>query len=148
MSPFRRQYKREPFQFWAHGEWQNGQIQTEVAFNVPKTKRLVIENISAHLICPVGQEIMLTQIRTSVNKVLAWHNVFIPKTAVLSPPLAGLPISNYSGGQQVRLYADPGTPVIILVSKNSNTIPAVPGGGTEVYISGYLLPVQSPSLAP
>ena len=139
--------KRVPFQFTAHAEWENGKLQTEVTFAVPNNKLLVIENVSASLHCPVGQEITHTQIRTSVKGIVAWHNVFIPKTTVFND--GGSPLTNvYSGGQRLRLYADPGTRVFILVGKNSSQIPDILGGGTDVYISGYLLPVKSPSLGP
>ena len=140
-------FKRDPFQFTAHAEWQNGSLQTEVTLHVPNNKLLVIEHVSASLHCPVGQEITHTQVRTSVKSVLAWHNVFIPKTTVFND--GGSPPTNvYSGGQGLRLYADPGTTVVILVGKNSSQIPDILGGGTDVYISGYLLPLKSPNVGP
>lgn len=135
-------FKREPFQFTARVDWQDGKLQTDVAFDVPKGKRLVIENISATLETPMGQEITATQVRTVVNNVIAWHSVFVPKTATFENKL-----NVYSGGQQVRIYADPETTVNVLVSKNSSQC-TFPCGTTLVCISGYLLPVKSPSLAP
>ena len=47
MSPANNVFKREPFQFTTRADWQDGKLQTEVPFDVPKNKRLVIENISA-----------------------------------------------------------------------------------------------------
>lgn len=142
MSPRINIFKREPFQFTARADWEDGKLQTDVAFDVPKGKRLVIENISATLETPIGQEITSTQVRTVVNNVVAWHSVYIPKTATFENKL-----NVYSGGQRVRIYADPETTVNILVSKNNSQC-TFPCGTTLVCISGYLLLAESPSLAP
>jgi hypothetical protein len=142
MTPPRAQpFMRIPFQFTARADWEDGKLQTEVAFNVPH-KRLVIENISATLECPIDQEITSTSVRTIVNNVVAWHSLFVPKTGIFENKL-----QVYSGGQQVRVYADPETKVIVLVSKNTPKC-VHPCGTTLVFISGYLLPVNSLSLAP
>ena len=135
-------FTREPFQFTARADWQDGKLQTDVEFEVPNDKRLVIENISATHESPIGQEITSTQVRTIVNNVVAWHSVYVPKTATFENKL-----NVYSGGQRVRVYADPGTKVNVLVHKNISQCPAH-CGTTSVFISGYLLPAQSPSLAP
>lgn len=135
--------KRDPFQFTARADWQDGQLQTDVEFKVPKNKRLVIENISASHEAPIDQEITSTQVRTIVNNVVAWHSVFIPKTATFESKL-----NVYSGGQRVRVYADPGTTVNVLVHKNSSQCPPLSCGTTMVFISGYLLSSKSRSLAP
>lgn len=142
MGPRINVFKREPFQFTARADWQDGKLQTDVAFDVPRDKRLIIENISATLECPIGQEITSTQVRTIVNNVVAWHSVFVPKTATFENKL-----NVYSGGQRVRIYADPETTVNILVSRNNSQC-TFPCGTTLVFISGYLLPAESPSLAP
>lgn len=142
MGPRINVLKREPFQFTARAEWQDGKLQTDVAFDVPGGKRLVIENISATLETQIGQEITSTQVKTVVNNVVAWHSVFIPKTATFENKF-----NVYSGGQRVRIYADPETTVNVLVSRNNSQC-AFPCGTTLVFISGYLLPVESPSLAP
>ena len=133
---------REPFHFTARADFVDGLLGTDVAFDVPSDKRLIIENVSATLETPIEQEITATQVRTVVNCVIAWHSVFVPKRATLEDKL-----NVYSGGQQVRVYADPGTTVHVLVNKNAGSCP-FPCGTTLVFISGYLLPVNSPSLAP
>jgi hypothetical protein len=142
MRPTSNEFERDPFQFTARADWEDGKLQTEVVFDVPKDKRLVIENISADIECPIGQEIISTQVKTIVNNVEAWHAVFVPKTATFENKLG-----TYSGGQRVRVYADPGTEVAVLVHKNSSQC-LPPCGTTLVYISGYLLAAKSPSLAP
>jgi len=134
-------FKREPFQFTARADWQDGRLGTDVAFEVPKDKRLVIENISATLETPIGQEITATQVRTIVNNVVAWHSVVVPITTTFENKL-----NVYSGGQRVRVYADPGTTVNVLVRKNSSQC-QYPCGTTQVFISGYLLPAKSPRLS-
>jgi hypothetical protein len=135
-------FPREPFQFTARADFLDGSLGTDVPFDVPSDKRLVIENVSATLETPINQEITATQVRTILKGVIAWHSVFVPKTATFEDK-----INIYSGGQQVRVYADPGTTVHILVNKNASSCP-FPCGTTLVFISGYLLPVESPSLAP
>jgi hypothetical protein len=142
MRSTRKGFAREPFQFTARADWEDGKLQTEVAFDVPKSKRLVIENVSATLECPVAQDITSTQIRTSVANVVAWHSLFVPRTATFENTF-----NLYCGGQRVRVYADAGTTVAVLVHRNANQCTA-PCGTTMVFISGYLLSVQSPSLAP
>lgn len=135
--------KRNPFQFTARADWEDGLLQTDVELKVPKNKRLVIENISATHEAPIDQEITSTQVRTIVNDVVAWHSVFIPKIATFENKL-----NVYSGGQRVRVYADPGTTVNVLVHKNSSQCPPISCGTTMVCISGYLLSPKSRSLAP
>ena len=142
MTPTSGMAKRKPFQFKAQADWEDGKLQTEVAFAVPAGKRLVIENISATLESPIGQDITATQVKTVVNNVEAWHSVFVPKTGIFNNAL-----NLYCGGQRVRVYADPGTTVTVLVHKNSSQCQP-PCGMTLVFISGYLLPANSPSLAP
>lgn len=134
--------KRDPFQFSARADWQKGKLGTDVEFKIPKNKRLVIENISAHHEAPIKQEVTSTSVRTIVKNVVAWHSVFVPQTGTFEKRL-----NVYSGGQRVRVYADPGTAVHVLVNKNSSLCPAH-CGSTQVYISGYLLSVNNRSLAP
>lgn len=143
----KQEFKREPFQFTARAMWEEGKEVTDVPFDVPLDSRLVIENISATIECPIEEEIMTTQVRTSVNNVVAWHSVYVPKTAAAAVPNERFNL--YCGGQQVRLYADPGTTVNVLVHKNGGYCQTPPHCGTTlVFISGYLLPVESPRLAP
>jgi hypothetical protein len=141
MSPIASAAARQPFQFTARADWQNGLLQTDVSFVVPPKKRLVIENVSATLECPFGQDVTATQVRTVVSGVVSWHSVFVPRTGVFEN------LNVYCGGQRVRLYADPGTTVNVLVHKNSSQC-AAPCGTTLVFLSGYLLPATSHSLAP
>ena len=135
-------FTRVPFQFTARADWQDGRLQTEVTFAVPNGKRLVIENVSGTHECPIGQDVTSTQVRTEVNNVVAWHAVFVPKTGTFENRL-----NLYSGGQRVRLYADPATTVTVLVHRNNSQC-AAPCGTTIVCLSGYLLPSNSTSLAP
>ncbi len=133
-------FKCGPFQFTARADWEDGKLQTVVPFDLPKEMRLIIENISATLECPIEQEITSTQVRTDVNGEIAWHAVSVPKTGTFENKL-----NLYSGGQRVRVYADPGTTVTVFVHRNSDQSQA-PCGKTLVCISGYLLPAEMPSL--
>lgn len=135
-------FQQTPFQFTARADWEDGKLQTDVQFNVPIDKVLVIENISATIECPIGQEITSTQVKTTVNNIEAWHSVFIPKTATFENKL-----NVYSGGQRVIIYADPGTTINVLVHKNiSQCTP--PCGTTLVFISGYLRRTNLPVIEP
>jgi hypothetical protein len=150
MSPSSNDYKRIPFQCTVNKQWEDNKLQTEANFMVPKDSRLVIENISARIECPIDQEIIYITIGARVfNKAtgqpeVVGHSIYVPKTGSTKDGVA-----TYSGGQQVRIYADPGTTVDIVVTKNSMHCPTLPPSiVTIVSISGYLLPPDSPSLAP
>jgi hypothetical protein len=136
-------FVRKPFQYTARADFADGLLQTKTEFRVPRRKLLVIENISATLEAPIDQQITSTQVRTVVNRVICWHSIFVPKAGTFEDKL-----NIYCGGQQVRIYADPNTQVAVLVHRNQASCPTSSCGTTLVFISGYLLPSDSPSLAP
>jgi len=139
MSPANDNFKREPFQFTLRKRWEDGKLQLEESFNVPANMRLVIENISGMIECHIEQELHGVDVKTRVNSVDAWHSVYVPRIGTKDN------LSIYSGGQQTRVYADPGTTVTVLVHRDvsSGSI-----GINMVFLSGYLLSDQSPTPAP
>jgi hypothetical protein len=110
-------------------------------YTVPAGKRLVIEYASMSACMLPGQTATLT-VSTEVGSTLVHHLVNV------TPPAAGpgtgaigcnLPAASSvtAVGQQVRLYADPGTTVTVEGDRNSNT-----GAANFVFsISGYLVDV-------
>lgn len=134
---------RTPFQFRATPAFQNTSFTISATFNVPKNQRLVIENISAHISIPLGQELSGgLQVSTVVNEVQGFHFIFVPETG------ASGDFDDFNGGQQVRIYADPGTTVNIIAGKNDFTCPNNLCGTLDVTISGYLLSPNSPDIGP
>jgi hypothetical protein len=134
---------REPFQFFGAEDFVTGSLASQDQFDVPSGKRLVIEHVSANLEFPIDQELTSTVVNTTVNEVEVPHQFAIPFASTFEDRLRV-----HTGGQQVRLYADPGTTVIVLANRNSDSCPQTPCGSMRIFISGYLLPVDSPSLAP
>jgi hypothetical protein len=97
---------------------------------VPAGKRLVLEYVSLLARLPAGQ-VVAFDIETTVNDAPVVHRL------PFSPPAIDMfnTGSQTSIGQQVRLYADPGTTFSI----NANRAPSA-GGATFIFsISGYLV---------
>ena len=108
---------------------------------VPAGKELVIEYASLDGCILPGQSVELS-VSTEIGGAFVRHAVNI------APPAAGpgvgviaCSIPNASSitavGQQIRLYADPGTPVLVEGDRNSNTGLA----SFSFSISGYLVDV-------
>lgn len=109
-------------------------------YTVPAGKRLVIEYASMSACMLQGQSATLT-IFTTVNSGFVGHLVNVAPAAGPGTPNIGCNSPAASSitavGQQVRLYADPGTTVGVEGLRNSNT-------GTVDFsfsISGYLVDV-------
>ena len=127
-------FPREPFQFTVRVDSVQGSRTASAEFQVPDYKRLVIENVSANIELPLAQEITATQVLTTASGERNHHFVFVPKQGVFDPDVDnGSPgihvdipdnsLNIYTGGQQVRLYADPGTSVATGVTRNDATCP-------------------------
>lgn len=97
---------------------------------VPAGKRLVIEYMSMLADIPAGQ-VALWQVRTTVG---GQHVHFLPQSAPAVAGFIGSP-GVAAVSQQVRLYADPGSVLILSFTRN--------GTGTQAHfdatISGYLV---------
>jgi hypothetical protein len=89
---------------------------------------LVIDTISCYLVLPVGQR-PLQLILVFDTSWVAW----IPLTLTGS----ATPSSYFSGVERVQLYANPGTVVTMLFTRNATS----GAGHDECAISGHYVPV-------
>jgi hypothetical protein len=107
-------------------------------FHVPEGKIFVIETVSGTLLIPPSSEA-----RFSVGIFARENhpgpidiNVRLSKAIFLQTTQA------FSGTENIRLYAEPGTDVYVGYEQTDT-------GGQMVYtVSGYLVPSDSPSLSP
>jgi hypothetical protein len=138
----RSEWPREPFQLAAEQEWAEGTLSAGVTFDVPSDRRLVIEQVSASHTVAIGQHLTRTFVVTTIGDRTTTHAVFVPRTGTTEGVL-----NVYNGGQHLRLYADPGTRVELGAARNDTNCP-FPCGSMSMSVSGYLIPADSPSLAP
>jgi hypothetical protein len=120
---------QEPFQKNFRMAFDPGQLGTSATFTVPNRKRLVLEYVSGNFATENGM-IVIFSVTTTVAQVTADHRV------VLDPQGAagGLPAS-FTGAQELRLYADPGTTVTLYSGRQQGGT-----GGGSAAVSGYLVP--------
>jgi hypothetical protein len=93
---------------------------------VPAGKRLVIEYVTVNGFFEVGSA-MVALITTTVGGITAQHQLVVTQQGVLAGSLV------FAAAQPLRLYADPGTNVLGIVSRD----PITAGGGAGMTISGY-----------
>jgi len=110
-------------------------------YTVPAGKRLVIEYASMRVCILPGQSATLS-IATQVGDQAVFHylNVTPPAAAPGTVAIgcnAGTPSSEVAVGQQVKIYADAGTGVVLTGSRNST----VGTASFQFSISGYLVDV-------
>ena len=98
------------------------------SFIVPVDKRLVIEYVSASIFKDGDGDIAMFDVKTTVNDATVSH--FIPPTPLGA---AGGYAKSYAANQSLRIYADPGTTVILTVGN-----PLSSRAGMHVSVSGYL----------
>ncbi len=110
-------------------------------YTVPAGKRLVIEYASMNVCVLPGQSATLS-IATTVGGQSVFH--YLNGTPPAAGPgtasigcNSGLPSSEVATGQQVKIYADPGTFVVLTGSRNST----VGSANFQFSISGYLVDV-------
>jgi hypothetical protein len=125
--------EREPFQYRTYIVFESGN--EEHSFQVDSDKRAVIEHASASAILTPPLGLMQVILRTTVSEYSASHYL------VVHQGIDNQQSKTYSASQQMRLYADPGTEIIM------NVISPIGGGSDEsegvwVSISGYYETVQ------
>ena len=98
-------------------------------FKVPGGKRLVIEYVSGRIPVGLGQQLESLNLLTEVNNAQAFHYF----TPILTSRVTQ---SIFTVTQQTRIYADPGTVVIMFTQGAAVTATA------RLTISGYLVDVQ------
>jgi hypothetical protein len=141
-----RSYPRKMVRLRSSGTLNAGASRSsEVLTTVPANKVLVIETISANIRIP--EAVPLPQV---ARLALVTGSAFPPNTG---SPLIDLPITrmatdpagnfvNYVGLANIRAYATDGT------VQYSIDLDRPSGGAFDVSLFGYLLPTDSPSLAP
>src|SRR5262249_968687 len=122
---------RQPFQQETYGLFvtDGNYYASQTICTVSANKRLVIEYVSGYLGLPTGQ-IARLWLQNTVNNVTASH--YMAVNANGAPNNASV---EFLVGQPLRLYADPGTDVVVFFSRND----AVGTGSANVTLSGYLI---------
>jgi hypothetical protein len=99
-------------------------------FTVPGGKILVIEHVSVWTRMLTGQQMVRASVRTTANGQQVTHDI--------RPEFVGAdsgPADVHLAAEDLRLYADPGTTVFLLVERNTTT----GGAPVEIGVSGYLV---------
>jgi len=158
-SADQKHWEREPFQFTARADWEEGSRSMSESFQVPSGKRLVIEHVSASIEVPLEQEIIGTLVATVAGGERAHHYFFIPRAGTFDPDVDNLSpgdertgpegneLSIYVGSAHVKLYADPGTAVDLGVVRSDWLCPFTCGAAIVV-VSGYLMDARPPRRGP
>jgi hypothetical protein len=139
-------YVREPFAAALVVDIPNsGSAAGKAQLIVPGDKRLVIETISMRGGIGLTADIEYVSVTVVTNGQLMSENITsnIVKKVLDDQGVKGLLVS---GSQQTRLYADAGSTVTVHVSLTK--FPGASGSKQNVWISGYLLPLNSPTLSP
>lgn len=122
---------RQPFQKTAVGTQNGTNASTLTIATVPAGKRLVIEFISVSGQVPPGQHVEFFHLDTVAGPFgAASHDLLVN-----AQPDAVIGDALFRASQQVRVYADTGTQVSVMVRRNSNAGSASYGAT----ISGYLV---------
>jgi hypothetical protein len=125
-----------PFSFHQDLFGQSGFV-AEASFQVPADRLLVIEAVTAQISLPDGgQSVTLYRIITRTGNTISSYYVPVFEQ--------GADTGIFVAGQQIRLYATPGSEVELLMRRNSNQ-------GLFNFLprlSGYLVDPNSPSLGP
>lgn len=127
---------KTPYHYAGRANFEDGKISKGINFTASAEQQLVIEYISAHISVPIGQELSGAAIITTVNGVRAHHYFVVSKTSNFEDK-----VIVHIAGCSTRIYADPGTEIILSAWKNSSFSPQPVPGDIRITISGYLLPI-------
>ncbi|MBL8189010.1 MAG: hypothetical protein JNK38_13450 [Acidobacteria bacterium] len=120
-----------PFHQSVSGNFPSGSVSASGVIPVPAGYRLVIEYVSASVLLPTGQNLHQASVSTQFKDVAVQHHLVRNEHG---PHFSGNN-NQFVVGQQVRLYADGGTPVIFSLARNNGTGSA----GYSATVSGYLV---------
>jgi len=136
-------YPRVPFQKAMRLQFPDKEGDVWGSFLVPAGKRLVIETVSLRGAVPLkgDQQIIQWGIQTISGNEIMTHGLSVSPTATLPGTINA---RWYSCSNQTRLYANPGTEVKGWLAR----YPTDGEPGFFMFISGYLVSLHSPSLAP
>jgi hypothetical protein len=122
---------RAPFQVQLGNPIAAGANAPNGSFSVPAGRRLVIEHVSALVVVPAGQRVMYTNINTFSGGGLVFHHLKAQSAGVST----ATPGEGYITSESLRLYADPGTSVLVAVNRSDSA----GTGFMSVSVSGYLV---------
>jgi hypothetical protein len=105
------------------------------AFLVPSGRRLVVEFVSAQGSANPGQLVSLVNLLARFNGATTFAGVRLQPIA--PDGFQGIPVES-AGSQLVRIYADPGSTLVVTVRRTGGYSERAFG---EVFLSGYLAPV-------
>ena len=125
----------QPFQFQQGFSLLGGNASLSVNFPVPAGKRLVVEQISGYFVGNSNGTVPRMQVQTHVNGLLS--ALWIPLTYVGSDSFTGVA---YMGAQQIRMYADGGTNLVVTATKSVDGVGQYTSATSgNITISGYLV---------
>jgi hypothetical protein len=137
---------RQPSQIQLPGTPFKNAIVTQ-SFNVPSDKRMVIELITVQGSCTTTIQVQNFWVSTGVTNPLdsnqVVHRLKLPETF---HPLGDPSFVFFQSDYPLRLYADPGSKVVFFMSVGSTD--PIGSSSVEMSVSGYLVPLDSPTLAP
>ena len=136
-------YAREPFRHLNVYTIPSGSLNlgTTLISTVPNNKRLVIEHISARYITGVGNQPHSWVVSLSDN---TGPRTYADITMTEQVNDASSTERKFAANEPVRLYGEPGERLTFNVVRNS----ANSNDGLTFSVSGYYVPIDSPSLAP
>lgn len=111
-------------------------------FLTPADATLVIEYMTLRATQDNADQIGFVEIRATSRGTTISHSLPVASDLVSLPAGSSQKITNYAW--PLKIYVDPGTDVIL----NLNSIAGSAGGSAAYTVSGYLVPVGSPSLGP
>ena len=143
---------RKPITFRAERLWRAGISELSWGFEVPEDNVFVIEYVSINMTLPEEQKVTQSTIEVRLNDG-ADSQEFMEFEVPLQ--LNGTKYyyhDNYIAGMPLRLYAGAGNSLSGRIIKNSNVCPdteySFGCGRLVIYLSGYLVPINSVTLSP
>jgi len=132
---------RVPFQFQANGTIAGGSSSDTQTFVVPAGNLLVIETVTATAAPQSTFTLRGILVGTTANTVAAIHSFPLFEQPQGTPQT----FKDANLAQRVRLYADPGSTVSMILNRAGTDAIGV---NWQASVSGYLVPVGSPTLSP
>ena len=132
-----RHFPRRPFHFVDGGRCPNGFCISR-GLSTPKGHRMVIESFSMSIDLAPTDSVTSISLREQVEE----EGTILLYVFSISGPRQFLGGQEFVASQQVRLYPDPNRPVVALSEITGQD------AAFNVTISGYFLPLDSPTLSP
>jgi len=112
------------------------------SFTVPAGKRLELEFISVRADVPQGNHALI-EMQVSQHGLKVFHHIALTPQGFVGISLGGSPSDEFVGTHQVRIYADPGSQVDVVLQSS-------PAGAVELEgaVSGHLIDCAGPGGCP